>query len=179
MTAEDLIALPEEGIDRELIRGELRKRPKVYHRPAHSRTAATLVWLLGEWQDGQPEPHGEVLGYGAPFRLSRDPESLVGCDAAYISPEHLARTDDDLPFFEGPPVLAVEILDHSDEHGDVVEKVGLYLEAGSVVWVVDPFFHTVAVHGPDRPLEVFTERQELTMEPELPGFRVPVAKIFS
>ena len=80
--------------------------------------------------------------------MSRQPETLVGIDVAYVSAEVVKATPAKTPFFEGPPILAVEILSPSDAHEDVVTKVSVYLEAGTVVWVVDPYFQTVAVHRP-------------------------------
>ena len=62
---------------------------------------------------------------------------------------------------------------------DKGEKVRLYLEAGTVVWVIDPDFRRVSVHRPGRPVETLHETQELSGEPELPGFRVRVADLFT
>ena len=53
------------------------------------------------------------------------------------------------------------------------------LRAGvRLVWLVDPHYRTVLVYRPDQEPELFNVRQELTAEPHLPGFRVPVAQIF-
>ncbi|MFN4258638.1 MAG: hypothetical protein ACK4RK_05025 [Gemmataceae bacterium] len=55
----------------------------------------------------------------------------------------------------------------------------LYLQVGvALVWVVDPHFHTISVYRPDAEPEMVNVRQELFAEPHLPGFRVPVARIF-
>jgi hypothetical protein len=37
----------------------------------------------------------------------------------------------------------------------------------------------VTVHRPGAEPELFNVRQEISAEPHLPGFRVPVARIFS
>jgi Uma2 family endonuclease len=75
--------------------------------------------------------------------------------------------------------LEIYVLPEStDHHEDVVEKVELYLESGVVVWVIDPYFRTVSVHRPGHPVATYNDDQELTGEPELPGFRVAVARIF-
>ena len=58
MTAEELMALPEDGIHRELIRGELREKPMTVRNRKHSRVEAKLAKILGNWLDGQPEPRG-------------------------------------------------------------------------------------------------------------------------
>jgi Uma2 family endonuclease len=81
-------------------------------------------------------------------------------------------------YFDGPPILAVEILTPSDQHGDVVDKVRDYLEVGTVTWVVDPDFRTVTLHRPGEAREVLDDREELNGDPYLPGFRVAVAKLF-
>jgi Uma2 family endonuclease len=47
-----------------------------------------------------------------------------------------------------------------------------------VVWIVDPDLRTVTVHRPQTPPVLFNTLQELTCEPELPGFKVPVAHLF-
>ena len=71
------------------------------------------------------------------------------------------------------------ILSPSDKHEEIVEKIELYLTTGvAMVWVVDPDLRTVAVHRPDTAPVLFNVLQELTAEPHLPGFRVPVAEFF-
>ena len=77
-------------------------------------------------------------------------------------------------YLNGPPILAIEILEPWDTHGDIAERVREYLEAGSVVWVVDTEFWMVTVHRPGSEPETFTASQELSAEPYLPGFRVSV-----
>ena len=179
MTTEELLALPEDGTDRELIRGQLRERPMTRRNRRHTRTTSNLAHLLTLWLRQQPEPRGEVLAGEAGFRLRRDPDSTVGVDLAYISPELAARTPDNAALIDGPPVLAVEILSPSDRHEEVVEKLQEYLDAGvALVWVVDPDLRTVSVHRPGAEPELVNVRQELGGTPELPGFHVPVAAIF-
>jgi Uma2 family endonuclease len=178
MTAEELMALPDDGIEREIIRGQLRERPVTRRSRAHSEVEANVVHLLKLWLDQQPTPRGKVHSGEAGFRLCREPESLVGIDVAYVSAELVAQTDRSLAFYDGPPVLAVEVLSPSDKHEEIVEKVALYLGVGTVVWVVDPDFRGVTVHRLGQDWETFNVRQELSGEPYLPGFRVPAARIF-
>jgi Uma2 family endonuclease len=178
MTAEELMALPEDGIHRELIQGQLRERPNTVRNRRQSEIEATLAHLLRRWLRGQPKPCGKIHSGEAGFRIRQEPVTLVGVDVAYASAELVAKTDEALAFHDGPPVLAVEILSPSDTHGEVVERVGLYLEVGTVVWVVDPDFRTVTVHRPGRPPEMVNNRQDLVAEPYLPCFRLPVAEIF-
>jgi Uma2 family endonuclease len=47
-----------------------------------------------------------------------------------------------------------------------------------LVWVVDPDFDTGFVYRPDAEPVSFNRQQELTCDPQLPGFRVRVAELF-
>jgi len=190
MSVEEFLALPEDGVHRELIKGTVREERDFL--PAderglsmtvrdrfHSRIVIRIGQLLANWMDLQPEPRGQVVGGEAGFWLNGTKESLVGIDVAVVSAELVAATGPKEKLYHGPPVLAVEILSPRDAHEDTVDMVTSYLEAGTVVWVVDPDFETVAVHQPGRKPETFHLQQELSGEPYLPGFRVSVASLFA
>jgi len=179
MTTEELLALPEDGMDRQLIRGELREQSMTMRNRFHSGIEPLVAYLLVQWLIGQPEPRGRVVSGEAGFRLRRDPDTSVGIDVAYVSADVIAATPATSAFFEGPPVLAVEILSPSDTQEDIDDKVSLYLELEvAIVWVINPRFRTVVVHRPGAEPELFNILQELSAEPHLPGLRVPVAKLF-
>ena len=178
VTAEALMELPDDGIERDIIRGELREREMTRRNPNHSFTEPNVSYYLKGWLVNRPEPRGRIQSGEAGFRLRRDPDTFVGIDVAYVSAEMVAARDPKLNFYDGPPILAVEILSASDQHRHVVEKVEVYLEVGTVVWVVDPDFRTVSVHRPGCPVELYNDRQELIGDPELPGFRVAVSRFF-
>ena len=64
--------------------------------------------------------------------------------------------------------------------GFISDRVKILLSAGvEIVWIVDPYDQTVRVRRKDVPPQTLEVTQELTAEPELPGFRVPVAALFS
>src|SRR2546423_3479603 len=86
-TTEELLALPEDGIERDLIRGQLRELGMTRRNRRHSETEPSVVAVLKEWLKRQPEPRGTVLSGEAGFRLRRDPDTTVGIDVAYISAE--------------------------------------------------------------------------------------------
>jgi Uma2 family endonuclease len=65
---------------------------------------------------------------------------------AYVSEELVAKTGDDARIYEGPPLLAVEILSPSDTHEDIASRITLYLRAGCAVWIIDPDVQTVTVY---------------------------------
>ena len=144
----------------------------------HSGVEANVVFLLKLWDRDRAEPRGRVHCGEVGFRIRRDPETFVGIDVAYASAELVAATDPTRPYYDGPPVLAVEILSPSDTHEEIIGKVALYLEAGTTVWEVDPDVETVRVHRPGQLAEMFNAAQEIVGDPELPGFRAPVARFF-
>jgi Uma2 family endonuclease len=179
ITTEELLAMPEDGVDRDLIRGQLREKPMTRRNPLHSEATINVGYLLKAWLRQQPKPRGRVLGGEAGFRIRRDPDTTVGIDVAYISAELAANTPKNAKLVDGPPVLAVEILSPSDKHEEITEKVQEYLNAGvALVWVIDPVLRTVTVCRPDAAPVLFNVHQELTAEPHLSGFRVAVAEIF-
>ncbi len=114
----------------------------------------------------------------AGFRLALDPDTTVGIDVAYVSPEVVAFAPQDA-LFQGPPVLAVEVLSPSDTQAEIDERVELYLQSGvAIVWLINPRFRTITVFRPDAPPEFYHEEQEITAESHLPCFRIPVARLF-
>src|SRR3989442_15827035 len=86
MTTEELLALPDDGVERWLIRGKLwekRENGMTVRNRLHSRIVMRIGQLLGDWVDKQPPPRGDVLGGEAGCRLRRDPDTTVGIDVVY------------------------------------------------------------------------------------------------
>jgi Uma2 family endonuclease len=180
MTTEELLALPHNGMDRWLIRGQLREKPMTVRNRVHSRTMVRVSRFLDVWLDQQPKPRGSVLCGEAGVRLRRDPDTTVGIDVVYIPADLAGRESEETTLVDGVPVLAVEILSPNDVIDDVNEKIDTYLEAGvALIWVIDPRRRTVEIFRQGAEPELVNVLQELSGEPHLPGFRVPVAEIFA
>ena len=89
MSVEEFLALPDDGIHRELIRGTSARRtramlertraPVTVRNRFHSRIVIRIGQLLANWMDLQPEPRGEVVGGEAGFWLQRN-ERIAGRD---------------------------------------------------------------------------------------------------
>lgn len=179
-TTEELLAMPRNGVERWLIRGLLREKPMTYRNRWHSRLSARIAQLLGNWLDQQPEPRGEIFDGEAGCMLHRDPDSTVGIDVVYVSPELAARNPEDTTLIDGIPTLVVEILSPSDREDEINEKLDEYLEVGvPLVWLVDPHDETVTVYQPGAAPVLFNIGQELLGDSYLPGLRIPVGRIFS
>jgi Uma2 family endonuclease len=178
MNVEQFLPLLNDSVDRELIRGRLREWPRRFHTPTHGVTLTAFCSLLKRWEKSQPRPRPCTHAFGAGFLIRRNPDTLIGSDLSIASVEQMAVTPRDQFYFEGPPILAVEILEPWDTHGDIAERVNEYLSAHAIVWVVDAAFGMVTVHRPGFEPETFNKSQELSADPYLPGFRVAVASIF-
>lgn len=179
MTTDDLLSLPKNGSERWLIRGRLREKPMTVRNRFHSRIMTRVAKFLDNWLDQQPEPRGEILCGEAGVRLRRDPDTTVGIDVVYIPPALAAKESKDTTLVDGVPVLVVEILSPNDEQSEIDEKTDDYLQAGvALVWVIDPHDRTITIYRKDAEPALVNIRQELSGEPELPGFRVAAEEIF-
>jgi Uma2 family endonuclease len=180
MTVEELLALPDDGIDRELIRGELRESLMTTRSTPHCLAMTNLAFLIGVWLKQQPRPRGRLFTGDVRVIVRRNPDTFVGADLAYISADLAARTAKDASFIDGIPALTIEIMSPTDTAEGMAEKVREYLNAGvPIVWEVNPYYEVVAVHRPGALTESFNVSQELAAEPQLPGLRIPVAEIFA
>jgi Uma2 family endonuclease len=180
LTTDDLLALPDDGKERWLIRGELREKVMTKRNRFHATLEARIAQLIGEWVDRQPAPRGEVCSGEVGCILQHDPDTTVGIDVAYFSADVLGRQNEKTSLVDGVPVLAVEILSPNDTVEEIDSKVEAYLSAGvALVWIVNPRLRTVQVYRPGTEPVLFNLSQELSAEPHLPGFRVPVARVFS
>jgi len=181
VSSEQFLALPEEaGLLRELIDGEIRERPMTTRNPAHAMTVTRFSQTLANWLDDRADWDGVVTTGDVRCRLTRDPDTIVGIDVALFTGPHLIGDLQGLPFLDGPPLIAVEILSPTDTHESVSDKIRRYLNAGTTqVWIADPDFQTVEVFRTSRNPELFNSDQTLSGEPELPGFCVAVSRLFT
>ncbi|MDB5352261.1 MAG: hypothetical protein JWN86_3508 [Planctomycetota bacterium] len=178
MTFEEFLALPDDGVERDLIDGMLwEDDPSVTKRNRwHSRSEAQLSFILEDWLRRNPACGSQIVSGEAGFRLGDG--TGVGIDVAYVSAEVIAVTPDDEGFFQGAPVLAVEILSPSDRHGRTIAKIRALLKAGAAaVWIVDPAFRTVAIYRNGVDPVMVNLGQDLSGEDYLPGFQVPLVQV--
>ena len=182
ITLEEFLALPDDGVYREVFRGELREYrgdDMTRRNKKHTKVEAAIASLLRRWLDLQPPQTGEVHSGEVGCIIQHDPMTTVGIDVAYFDFDVANDDTHGTSFIGGPPILAVEILSPSDTIEGVSEKVEEYLAAGvAIVWVVNPRFRTVEVFRPDADPQLFNIQQTLTADPVLPGFNAPVRAIF-
>lgn len=114
------------------------------------------------------------------YVLERDPDTVRGPDVSFVAEDRWAATRDRRKFFEGPPDLAVEIASPGDSRRHLADKARTYLASGArLVWVVWPESRTVEVHRPGSPPETLAASDVLNGGAVLPGFDLPLSRIFA
>ena len=83
LTTADLLAMPDDGRRRWLIRGELREQEVTIRNRFHSIAMARLTGELYVWRSAQPAPRGEIICGEAGVRLPGEPETTVVVDQPY------------------------------------------------------------------------------------------------
>ena len=172
LTAEDLWATPEDARG-ELLDGELLPVNPVTL--AHGIVVGRLVARLATWAEASA--FGEV-GPEVGFLLRRDPDTVLAPDVSVVT-RSVAANAPARGFAEAVPVLAAEVLSPDDSPREIARKVDIYHGAGvALVWVVDPARRTVAVHQPGREPQVFGGDDMLDGGEVLPGFAMPLDRLF-
>src|SRR4051812_14191543 len=89
MTTKEFLALPDDGIERDLIDGIVREwgQRMTRRNRNHSFLEATIAALLVNWRRTQPQPRGAVHAGEAGCRILRNPDVTVGIDVVYVSAE--------------------------------------------------------------------------------------------
>jgi len=187
VTERDLLNMPNDGKRRWLI-GDTLKVWDTQEFPDcgmtvrnrfHSQVMMAIGCDLEIWRRTQPEPRGVVIGGEAGVRLPGDPPVTVGVDVAYVSPDVMIHQSEKTTLVEGVPTLIVEILSPNDTVENLNETVDIYTKAGvPMFWFVNPHDRTVKVYRQGEEPILVNVKQELSGDPLLPGFRVPVSRLF-
>lgn len=166
VTAEELIHLNLPDKRTELVKGVL-----VVREPAGYRHGEVTMNLGGAIHDFvRSRDLGRVVAAETGFKLFSNPDTVRAPDVAFIRAERIPEPPP-AGFPAMAPDLAVEVLSPSDRPGEVLEKVGDWLNAGvRLVWVVDPTRHVARVYRADGTESHLAETDALDGEDLLPGF---------
>jgi Uma2 family endonuclease len=174
MSAEELLHLSGPEARRELVRGELIVREPAGFR--HGDIAARLLIAVGTFVESRSL--GRVFTAETGFRLRTNPDTVRAPDVAFVRRD---RLPDPPPrgYAAISPDLVIEVLSPDDRPGDVLSKVGDWLQAGtSLAWVVDPERRTTRVYRADGSQAVFTVDDRLDGEAVLPEFQYELRRAF-
>ena len=166
MTAEELLRLNLPDRRTELVKGVLVVREPAGYR--HGEVAMNLGTVIHEFV--RRHKLGRVLAAETGFKLFANPDTVRAPDVAFVRAD---RVPDPPPtgFAAMAPDLAVEVLSPDDRPGEVLEKVGDWLNAGvRLAWVVDPVRNVVRVYRADGTETHLAAGDTLDGEDVLPGF---------
>jgi Uma2 family endonuclease len=83
-------------------------------------------------------------------------------------------------FLQAAPDLAVEIWSPDNSMPSLRSKAREYLAAGTrCVWLIDPRRRAVELHAPGRPITTLTGGDTLDGAGILPGFELPLSRLFA
>jgi Uma2 family endonuclease len=174
VTPEDLLKLPR---DRryELVDGELVEKPMSAMAGA---VCAELLFRLGTFLESTRQ--GTLFSADTGYQcFVKSPDKIRKPDISFIRKERITADLWKQGFIRIPPDLVVEVLSPSDSTSETERRVDDYLDAGvPLVWVVQPETRRVYVYRHGGTGLILREQDELTGEPVLPGFRLPVREIF-
>jgi len=176
MTADELLAMPDDGFCYELIKGELLK---VSPPPGHEHGLVTMN-IAGPLYEYAKNNHlGKVYAAETGFLLEQNPDTVRAADVAFVRRERIEKAGPVEGYWIGAPDLAVEVLSPSDTVRRVEGKVAQWLKSGThTVWVVSSKLHTVTVYRSLTDIVTLTEKNTLDGGGVVPGFQINVAEIF-
>lgn len=178
LTIADVAALPDE-LPSGPVKYELDNGRLVLMAPPggeHGRMQHRIGWVLANY--------AERLGLGEAFAevgviLRRNPDRLVGPDAAFVAKRSLPVRMSPEGYLETIPELIVEVRSKNDSVTELRAKADEYLDAGvEIVWVVDPNSKTVTVYRPRAKPQELRSGDVLTGEKVLVGFQCAVVELF-
>ena len=172
ITADELLLLPDDGYQYELARGELIKMPPPGKE--HGVVSSRFGYALSNY--AETNDCGTV-GDNHGYRLESNPDTVRAPDVAWFAPGHPAELVSGYP--EQAPDLVVEIKPPNDTPREVAARAAMWLRCGSrEVWYGDPEHTTVTRYRPGAKPEVLSEDDLLDGGDLLPGFSVPVWRLF-
>lgn len=166
----------------------------------HGNERAELIDGIVVWEKSMPAmQHGEVCNNIA-FELTlhvrandlgrvctndtfvqtkKSPDRVRGADVSFYSYARQPKGPAPTTITDVVPDLVVEVTSPSNERSEIFAKVGEYLKAGvRAVLVLDAESATASVYRNDEFQQIFDNGDDLVIPDVLPGFSVPVKKLF-
>ena len=172
-TTADLEEMPHDA-RYELIRGEL------YPMPNNSAEHGNKTALVSAYVTVFVEQHnlGKCFAAETRFVVEENPDTTIAPDFAFISNSRQIVIPP-TGYLRIAPDLVVETRSPSDRRRAFALKIVQWLSAGSqVVWAVEPSSKTLTIHSKGANPQTLSIDDTLTEENLLPGFALPLSKIF-
>ncbi len=177
LTADDLLAMPDDGKWYELVRGELIEMPPPSF--MHMVVTGNIGWLMATFN--RQNNLGFVDGPEAAAYIERGPDTVRAADYALIARDRIPDPPPRRGYVFGLiPDLVVEVVSPGNSVAEAQRRARMWLDAG-VRLVLTAYVQTSEIHAhhDDGAVYVFGIADTLTCEPVLPGFSCPIADIFT
>ena len=143
----------------------------------HGEVCATFTRLLGNHV--ADNDLGRVCSNDTFVRTRKSPDRVRGADVLYVSYTRMPKGPAPEGLSDIVPELAVEVMSPSNDWSGIFIKIGEYLQAGVLaVLVLDGDSATASVYRKEELQQIFDNGDDLTIPDVLPGFAVPVKKLF-
>jgi Uma2 family endonuclease len=172
-TDQELLALPKDGFDREIIGGEM------IMSPAGSEHGAIIMAIAGPLHMYVVKKQlGCVLDGQTGCRMFSG--DLLSPDVSFVTAVRWeAHRKTKAVFFPGGPDLIVEVLSPEDSLRVLKKKIQQYFTDGTrMAWVVHPRKRCVTVYHAPSSADVLTANDVLDGEHVVPGFTLKISQIF-
>jgi Uma2 family endonuclease len=176
VTADELLMMPDDGFNYELVKGELKRVPPT----GRGHGSVTMALASPLYQYVRLNQLGQVYAAETGFKLESNPDTVRAPDIAFVRAERIQSEGTTEGYGEGAPDLAVEVLSPSNTKREMVKKVEDYFAAGArLVWIVSPKLRNVTVYRSPTDIATLTEKDTLDGGEVVPGFQIAVAEIFA
>jgi Uma2 family endonuclease len=174
-TLADLERMPEDGMHREILYGELIELPppKLRHEEIASHFLASLNVFNSRSKLGRV--YGSSMGY----KVLGDVRTWIEPDVSFLLMQRV-QANKGKDYADGAPDLAIEIISPSESAQDVEAKTDAYFRGGAhAVVVVYPKPRIVRLHLSDGSARTLRAGDVLTIPELLPGWELPIEDIFA
>ena len=176
LTADDLLAMPDDGKRYELIRGDLIEMPPASHE--HGRVTARFGRRIGNFVEERDLGHEIAAETGV--NIERNPDTMRAPDYGFISYERMAEPPPPRGYADVVPDLVLEVVSPDDRQPDIDAKTQMWLDAGvRLALVAYPEAQEVYAHHDNGLTVRYGIGDTVIGDPVLPGFTCPVADIFA
>ncbi|MHB1424691.1 MAG: Uma2 family endonuclease [Gemmataceae bacterium] len=175
LTAEEYLALPDNGVPNELIRGRIVSMN--LPTPRHGEICLQTAYLVRRFLDNHHL--GRLVGNDSGVVTQHDPDTVRGADVAFYSYSRVPPGPMPQGYLPVIPELVFEVRSSSDRWGRILAKIAEYLEAGvKVVCVLDQMTERCHVYRNEEEIQVILPDEVLTIPDVLPEFQVVVRRFF-
>lgn len=175
VTAEELFRFPADGFRYELVKGSLQVMSPAGGR--HGRIAIQIAWLLKNHV--HKNQSGIVFAAETGFRISRDPDTVLAPDVAYVQRSRYEELEETTSYLPIAPDLVIEVLSPSDRFAAVESKAFAWLDSNSqLVLLVDPENESIHAYRSRKRIEIFEAHETIDCSDAVAEWTLSVADVF-